>query len=148
MLIQINLWIIKEENLCRLTPYWCYLLLTFSYPFFYPSLHLTNIPDPSTLHFGQSIFNTFVYGGWGVGVSSCLTRSATNDTNFWPMYLYDIVYFYKYMKYTCTRPKVPTMTSTEKKCWWKYRISFTHDSLCSVIQYILLLWKITSFTER
>lgn len=34
MLIQINLWIIKEENLCRLTPYWCYLLLTFSYPFF------------------------------------------------------------------------------------------------------------------
>lgn len=34
MFIQINLWIIKEENLCRLTPYWCYLLLTFSYPFF------------------------------------------------------------------------------------------------------------------
>lgn len=34
MLIQINLWIIKEENLCRLTPYWCYLLLTVSYPFF------------------------------------------------------------------------------------------------------------------
>lgn len=66
MLIQINLWIIKEENLCRLTPYWCYLLLTFSYPFVYPSLHLTNIPDPSTLHFGQSIFNTFVYGGGGL----------------------------------------------------------------------------------
>lgn len=65
MLIQINLWIINEENLCRLTPYWCYLLLTFSYPLFYPSLHLTNIPDPSTLHFGQSIFNTFVYGGGG-----------------------------------------------------------------------------------
>lgn len=38
MLIQINLWIIKEENLCRLTPYWCYLLLTFSYPFFLPIL--------------------------------------------------------------------------------------------------------------
>lgn len=90
MFIQINLRIIKEENLCILTPYWCYLLLTFSYPFFYPSLHLTNIPDPSTLHFGQSIFNPFVY--WGVGVSSCLTRSATNDTNLWPMYLYDIVY--------------------------------------------------------
>lgn len=66
MLIQINLWIIKEENLCRLTPYWCYLLLTFSYPFFYPSLHLTNIPDPSTLPFGQSIFNPFVYWGWGL----------------------------------------------------------------------------------
>lgn len=129
MLIQINLWIIKEENLCRLTPYWCYLLLTFSYPFFYPSLHLTNIPDPSTLHFGQSIFNTFDYGGGGG--SSCLTRSATNDTNLWPMYRYDIVYFYKYIKYTCTRPKVPTMTSTEKNA--AENIEFhLHTILCAV----------------
>lgn len=118
-------------------------------PFFYPSLHLTNIPDPSTLHFGQSIFNPFVYWGWGglvlVWPGQQLMIPISDPCT--DMILYISINIYN------TRapdPGCQLWRRQKKKCWWKYRISFTHDSLYSVyvIQYILLLWKITSFTER
>lgn len=55
------------------------------------------------------------------------------------MYLYDIVYFYKYIKYTCTRPKVPTMTSTEKNADENIESHHTRFSVqCDTVYFIAL----------